>query len=133
VIKLVYFIFSVLYIVIRMALIEAYEDQCVPTSARPRDVKETSGRAKRAAPGAPLISCSPALSWRRYQGLIKDVNAKIDRLKNLSASAANDQDAWNSTVAAVRRDVEDADEVLGKFAMETRRFALLRTRSVCSR
>ena len=78
------------------------------------------------------MPCSPALLWCRYQGQIKDVNAKIDRLKNLSASAS-DQDAWNSTVAAVRRDVEDADEVLGKFAMETRRFTLLRSLSGCSR
>jgi len=99
----------------------------------PKRRNATTARAERAAPGAPLMPCSPALSWRRYQGLIKDVNAKIDRLKNLSASAASDQDAWNSTVAAVRRDVEDADEVLGKFAMEARRFTLLRTLSVCPR
>lgn len=56
----------------------------------------------------------------QYQTLIKDVGAKIDRLKNLSSSATTDSDAWASTVAAVQSDMEDADEVLGKFTMETR-------------
>ena len=81
--------------------------------------------------GAPLMPDGRA--GRRYRGLIKDVDAKIDRLKNLIASAANDQDAWNSTVAAVRRDVEDAEEVLGKFAMEARRCSQPRSRPVCPR
>mmetsp|Transcript_28362 Transcript_28362/g.41688 ORF Transcript_28362/g.41688 Transcript_28362/m.41688 type:complete len:307 (-) Transcript_28362:102-1022(-) len=56
----------------------------------------------------------------QYQTLIKDVNAKIDRLKNLSSSAATDSEAWAGTAAAVQRDVEDAEEVLGKFTMEAR-------------
>jgi len=48
------------------------------------------------------------------------VNAKIDRLKALGGSRATDQDAWGSTVASVRRDMDDVDEVLTKFTMETR-------------
>lgn len=59
---------------------------------------------------------------RRYQALVKDINAKIDRLRNLSSSAAADHDAWASTATAVQRDLEDADEVLVKLAMETRRY-----------
>ena len=57
----------------------------------------------------------------RYQALIKDVNAKIDRLRKLDASAVKDPDAWSNTFSELQRDVEDTDEVLGKITMETRR------------
>jgi len=60
---------------------------------------------------------------RRYQTLVREINAKIDRLRSLGASGAADPDAWASTVAAVQRDLEDADEVLAKISMETRRCA----------
>ena len=59
---------------------------------------------------------------RRYQTLVREINAKIDRLRSLGASGAADPDAWASTVAAVQRDLEDA-EVLAKISMETRRCA----------
>ena len=54
---------------------------------------------------------------------MSEVNAKIDKLKQLHAAGATGQEAWAKTTAAVQRDIEDADEVLGKIAMETRRCA----------
>ena len=54
---------------------------------------------------------------------MSEVNAKIDKLKQLRAAGATGQEAWAKTTAAVQHDIEDADEVLGKIAMETRRCA----------
>ena len=53
------------------------------------------------------------------------MNAKIDRLKALGGSRATDQDAWGSILASVRRDIDDVDEVLTKFTMETRRWVFV--------
>jgi len=99
-----------------MALIQAYEDQYMPPA--PLCYSRISHQHP---PLTSVMFHLRLLSAHRYQTLIKDVNAKIDRLKNLSSSAATDSEAWAGTAAAVQRDVEDAEEVLGKFTMEARR------------
>lgn len=98
-----------------MALLEAYEGQSVPalpqspiTCAKCRVLRHRLN-----------VFCMPD---RRYQTLVTEINAKIDRLRSLSSSAAADHDAWASTANSVQRDLEDADEVLAKISMETRRW-----------
>eukprot|EP00291_Cryptomonas_curvata_P024607 CAMPEP_0172163440 /NCGR_PEP_ID=MMETSP1050-20130122/7274_1 /TAXON_ID=233186 /ORGANISM="Cryptomonas curvata, Strain CCAP979/52" /LENGTH=125 /DNA_ID=CAMNT_0012833633 /DNA_START=71 /DNA_END=444 /DNA_ORIENTATION=+ len=53
----------------------------------------------------------------QYQGLVKSINEKLDRLAKLGQSS----ERWSSTVSSIEQDIEDSEEVLGKLEMEVRR------------